>query len=74
MGAINQKSEKNGTEYEMTSPTDCSRQKRMKWSERSGREQCADSTHILQRVKQDRCGQQEVAGSNVQVALTSCRG
>src|SRR2546430_2694938 len=44
------------------------------WSAGGGREQCAGGTHKLQRVKQDRSGQQEVAGSNVQVALTSCRG
>src|SRR5256885_1085860 len=44
------------------------------WSAGGGREQCAGGTHFLQRVKQDRSGQQEVAGSNVQVALTFCRG
>src|SRR5437667_12539840 len=44
------------------------------WSAEGGREQCAGGTHFLQRVKQDRSGQQKVAGSNVQVALTNCRG
>src|SRR5437764_443147 len=44
------------------------------WSAGGGREQCAGGTHKLQGVKQYRSGQQEVAGSNVQVALTTCRG
>src|SRR5437870_2600138 len=44
------------------------------WSAGGGREQCAGGTHELQRVEEDRSGKEEVAGSNVQVALSDCGG